>query len=149
MQKKIFTIGYEGVTTGRLIETLQGAGVKMLIDVRAVPLSRKPGFSKNKLAAALQEEGIGYLGLKGLGTPAEGRAAARRGDKAGLERIFGAHLQTVEAQRDMEEALRVAGSVPACLLCYEHAPDCCHRLIVAERMAARSGQSIVHLAPVK
>ena len=71
---RIFTIGYEGATQGELIAALREAGVTLLADVRAVPLSRRPGFSKNILAAGLKEAGIDYVGLKALGTPAEVQA---------------------------------------------------------------------------
>lgn len=144
-KQSIFTIGYEGSTVDSLVKTLSANGIKMLIDVRAVPLSRKPGLSKNKLAARLNEEGISYAGLKGLGTPAEGRAAARKGKKSELVRIFSEHLKTGNAQADLAEAIRIAKATPSCLLCFEHSPDCCHRLLVAEAMSERTGQKIVHL----
>src|SRR4028119_55833 len=76
---RIFTIGYEGATQAELVAALRAAGVERVIDVRAVPLSRKPGFSKNVLAAGLAEAGIGYVHLKALGTPPEGRGGARPG----------------------------------------------------------------------
>lgn len=142
---QIFTIGYEGATVEALIKTLVSNGVKTLIDVRAVPLSRKPGFSKNKLAARLAEAGIIYVGLKGLGTPAEGRAAARKGKTTELRRIFTAHLQSPEAIRDIAEAKHLAQGGGSCLLCFEHSPVCCHRLIVAEAISASTNQKIVHL----
>ena len=68
-------IGYEGATQPEIITALKAAGVALLADVRAVPLSRRPGFSKNILANGLREAGIDYLGLKALGTPPEGREA--------------------------------------------------------------------------
>ncbi len=141
----IFTIGYEGATVTALTKTLVANGVKTLIDVRAVPLSRKAGFSKNKLASFLAEAGIHYVGLKGLGTPAVGRAAARKGNKAELVRIFGEHLHTEDAKRDMVEAIRISKSTPSCLLCFEHSPNCCHRLLVAEAMNETTHQKIIHL----
>ena len=67
-------------TPDALIGELKRARVKLLVDVRAVAASRKPGFSKRQLAAALDENGIGYLHLQTLGTPTEGRTAARAGD---------------------------------------------------------------------
>jgi uncharacterized protein (DUF488 family) len=63
---KIYTIGYESATQDQVTAALQKAGIKMLADVRAMPLSRRPGFSKNVLAAGLKQAGIGYLGLKAL-----------------------------------------------------------------------------------
>jgi len=141
----IFTIGYEGTTVESLTKVLVENKIKTLLDVRAVPLSRKPGFSKNKLASFLALEGISYVGLKGLGTPAEGRAAARKGHKSELERVFGDHLHSAAAVRDLKEAVRISNDVPACLLCFEHSPHCCHRLLVAEAMRNTTHQEIVHL----
>ena len=73
---KIFTIGYEGTTVPELIAALKSRGVSQVIDVRALPLSRRPGFSKSPLKAALEEAGIAYVHLKALGTPAEAYKAA-------------------------------------------------------------------------
>lgn len=144
----IYTIGYEGATADNLAHTLTAAGVTLLIDVRAVPLSRKPGFSKNKLAAKLKESGIAYLGLRGLGTPAAGRAAARKGRISEMRAIFTQHLETDDAQIDLTKALKAAEEQRACLLCFEHHPQSCHRLVVAERMAEQAGFEIIHLNPV-
>ena len=144
----IYTIGYEGVTADVLADTLCKAGIEVLVDVRAVPLSRKPGLSKNKLAAKLAEKNIYYRGLKGLGTPAEGRTAARKGRVAEMRMIFSSHLETKEAQADLGELLLLAKSKKACLLCFEHSPDMCHRLLVAERMAELEGFKVEHLNPV-
>lgn len=94
---RIFTIGYEGATQSEVIVALQQAGVEQVIDVRAVPLSRKPGFSKNVLAAGLNEAGILYVHLKALGTPPAGREAARKGRWAEMNRIYAEQLETPEA----------------------------------------------------
>src|SRR3954471_13573995 len=94
---RIFTIGYEGAIQNEVIAALQQAGVERVIDVRAVPLSRKPGFSKNVLAAGLREAGIDYPPRKALGTPPPGREAARRGRFEEMERIYAAQLDTPEA----------------------------------------------------
>ena len=73
----LFTIGYEKARQADVVATLAAAGVKTLIDVRDRPISRRPGFSKRQLAAALEEAGIDYVGLRALGTPPEGRMAGR------------------------------------------------------------------------
>src|SRR3712207_4594344 len=98
---RLFTIGYEGATIDAFLDTLEEAGVKTLVDVRAVPLSRKPGFSKRALAAALAERGIGYRHLQRLGTPAEGRNAARKGDVATMRRVYLDHLAAPDATAEM------------------------------------------------
>ncbi len=79
MPQPLFTVGYEGKTVDELLDALKGAGIELLIDVRAVAASRRPGFSKTALAGALAEQGIDYLHLRPLGTPKAGREAARKG----------------------------------------------------------------------
>ena len=148
MKTDIYTIGYEGMTADAFVESLVRAGVAALLDIRAVPLSRKPGFSKHKLAARLTQSGIDYVPLKGLGTPAEGRAAARRGNAGELRRIYAAYLDSApDAAIAMKQALDAVIARPCCLMCFEHGPDCCHRLIVAERLRDATGLDIVHLDP--
>jgi uncharacterized protein (DUF488 family) len=128
----IATIGYENATVPRFLEALRSAGVDLLVDVRAVASSRRPGFSKSRLAAHVNEQGIEYLHLRALGTPAEGRAAARSGHHAEMREIFAQHLATPNAQAELET---LAGLVRAgrrvCLLCYEADPSHCHRSLVA------------------
>jgi uncharacterized protein (DUF488 family) len=141
----IFTIGYEGASIPAFITALREAGVSLVLDIRAVPASRKKGFSKTPLAVHLAEAGIGYRHLRGLGTPKRGRDAAHGGDRDAFERIFLAHMAEPEALLDLGEALGHARQQPTCLLCLERDPQNCHRLIVAERMARESGQEIHHL----
>jgi uncharacterized protein (DUF488 family) len=129
---RIFTIGYEGATQAELIACLQQAGVELLADVRAVPQSRRPGFSKNILAASLQEAGIDYAGLKALGTPAEGREAARKHDMPRLRRIYGHQLELPEALAQAAQLIDMAGGRPTALLCFERDPACCHRSLLVE-----------------
>ena len=99
----LFTIGYEKTTPTAFVAELRRAGVKMVIDTRAVAASRRPGFSKRQLAAALDENGIGYLHLQKLGTPADGRQAARAGDAETLWRIYEQHLKKPEARAVFED----------------------------------------------
>lgn len=120
--RRIFTIGYEGATQPELIAALAKAGVRRVIDVRAVPLSRKPGFSKNVLAAGLKEAGIDYVHLKALGTPPEGREAARKGKWDVLARIYAAQLETPEAGADAARMVALAQEKPSALLCFERDP---------------------------
>jgi uncharacterized protein (DUF488 family) len=127
---KIFTIGYEKSTQPELIAALQAAGVTRLIDVRAVPLSRRPGFSKNILRNGLAEAGIDYVHLKALGTPPEGREAARKGRHADLERIYAGQLDLPEAIVAGAEMRELAAEQPSALLCYERDPSGCHRTLL-------------------
>ena len=141
----IWTIGYEGSTQDALVAALRTAGVGRVIDVRAVPLSRKPGFSKNVLAAGLREAGIDYVHLKPLGTPAEGREAARKGQHDVLERVYAGQLELPEAVVAAEQMKEMAAEMPSALLCFERDPDACHRTLLLD--AVMPGVRVEHLLP--
>ncbi len=144
----LFTIGYEQSRPDAVIGELKRAKVKLLVDVRAVAASRKPGFSKRQLAASLDEKGIAYLHLQKLGTPAEGRQAARTGDFRKLWRIYDKHLKTSEAREAMDELVSLAHSGQRiCLLCFERDPAHCHRSRIAEIVRARTGARVENLIP--
>ena len=143
---KLFTIGYEQTPSKAVLDELQSAGVKLLVDVRAVTSSRRPGFSKNQLAAGLDERGIAYVHLKGLGTPKEGRLAARSGKYDELYRIFSKHLQTIQAKEELDElSALVKKAGPVCLLCYERNHEHCHRRWIAEIIEERDGVKVENL----
>ncbi len=154
--ERVFTIGYEQATTASFFDALQQAKVGLLVDVRAVAASRRPGFSKRQLAAGLDEHGIRYVHLQKLGTPKEGRLAARSGRAGEMLRIFERHLQKPEAQEQLNELTTLAkasqdrSAGPICLLCYERDPAHCHRQRLAGELHARLGMEIKHLfcAPV-
>lgn len=135
--RPLFTIGYEGKTQAEFLDQLEAAGVELLIDVRAVAASRRPGFSKTALSNGLAERGIAYLHLRPLGTPADGRAAARAGRVGEMRAIYAGQLETPEAALAMEQALAAAGEKRGALLCYERDAAGCHRTMLAERMLAR------------
>ena len=133
----LYTIGYQGADADRLVEALAAEGVAVVADVRAVALSRKPGFSKNKLRDRLGESGVGYRHFIDLGTPKAGREAARAGDAGTMRRIYCEQLATEAAQTAFEELAMLAASEPVCLLCFERDAALCHRRVLAERMAER------------
>lgn len=140
---RIFTIGYEAATIGEFVEALRTAGVERVIDVRALPLSRRPGFSKTPLRGALGEAGIDYVHLKALGTPADGRAAARAGRHADLERIYAGQLELPEAIAQSALMLELAREKPSALLCMEREPARCHRTLLLQAVAEDA--DVVHL----
>jgi len=142
---RLATIGYEKSVLADVIARLQAAGVRIVLDVRAVASSRRAGFSKTLLAASLNQAGIDYLHLRALGTPKAGRQAARAGRTDEMHRIFEAHLQEPEAQLALAEATQIAQARPAALLCYEAEARDCHRAIVAARIRAEIGCDIADL----
>ena len=132
---RIFTIGYEGATQAEFVAALQEAGVERVIDVRAVPNSRRPGFSKTPLRNALAEAGIDYVHHRALGTPADGRAAARAGRHSDLERIYAGQLELPEAIAQGALMLEQAAEKPSALLCFERDPAGCHRTLLLRAVA--------------
>ncbi|MEO5809183.1 MAG: DUF488 domain-containing protein, partial [Sphingomicrobium sp.] len=136
MDLKIFTIGYEAATMADFLSALTAAGVRQVIDVRALPLSRRPGFSKTPLRNALAKAGIGYIHLKALGTPPSGREAARKGRYSELEAIYAGQLELPEAIAQGAEMLGLASEAPSALLCFERDPAACHRSLLLTALAS-------------
>jgi uncharacterized protein (DUF488 family) len=133
----IFTIGYEGTNISDFLETLVDARIGTLVDVRALPLSRKPGFSKGTLSDRLADCGISYQHFRALGDPKEGREAARAGRHSAFRHIYSRHLRTTEAQAALRDLLRLAGASRVCMMCFERDPLVCHRSLVARWLARR------------
>lgn len=147
-RKSLTTVGYQSATVDSFQQALRRAGVELLVDIRAVASSRRPGFSKTKLAANVEEIGIGYLHLRALGTPADGRAAARAKHHDEMRKIFLAHLATPDAQaalHDLADIVRSGRRV--CLLCFEADAEHCHRNLVARALSQIMPLEIAHLVP--
>lgn len=140
---RIFTIGYEATTMAEFLAALMRAGVERVIDVRALPLSRRPGFSKNSLSASLREAGIDYVHLKALGTPKRGRDAAKKGDVATLAAVYEGQLALPEAQAAAAQMRALATERPSALLCFERDPCHCHRTLLLA--AEGEGAEVVDL----
>lgn len=131
----LYTIGYEGTDIERFVATLLAVGIQRLADVRAVPHSRKRGFSLKSLSARLEAEGIEYLPFKPLGDPKPGRDAARAGHYDLFRAIYTAHLDSRDARSSLKELVAVAKEKPTCLLCFERDPVTCHRSIVGRELS--------------
>jgi uncharacterized protein (DUF488 family) len=144
--RPLYTIGYEKALLKDVIGTLATAGVSTLLDVRDRPISRRPGFSKRQLAAAVEDAGICYFHLQALGTPPEGRLAGRRREWDHFWAIIDEKLARPEAELALEEAAELARAAPSCLLCYEADWQVCHRRRIAEILARRHGFAVRHLA---
>jgi|SRR5450830_280166 len=142
---RVFTIGYEGRTPDDLIERLRSADVQRVVDVRELPLSRRRGFSKTALAAALERAGIRYEHVRALGNPKPNRERYKAGDVEGGARVYRAHLHNgsypaLAELADSVEAERI------CLLCVEESHERCHRAVIAGAIAERLPRvAVVHL----
>lgn len=141
---KLYTFGYEGLDLDTFIGRLKVAGVRQVVDVREYPLSRKKGFSKNALSAALAAHGIEYVHIAALGCPKAIRQRLKLdGDWGRYERSFLRYLKT-QAEA-VHELARVAKRKTACLLCFEADYNRCHRSFVARAAVACGAPRLVHL----
>ena len=107
-ERLLYTIGYEKALLKDVVATLAAVGVSSLIDVRDRPISRRPGFSKRQLAAAVEEAGVRYIHLQALGTPPEGRLANRRREWDRFWGIVDEKLARPEAELALLEAAEIA-----------------------------------------
>lgn len=141
----IYTIGYEGIDVARVVELLKDNGIERLIDARYRPGSRKAGLSKTPLSATLAGEGIGYTHDRGLGTPPEIMKQLRE------EGVYDwdAYREFLLSQTEsLEQACQLARQEAVCLLCYEANALECHRRIVADELAERTGLEVEHIPVV-
>jgi uncharacterized protein (DUF488 family) len=146
--RSLHTIGYEQAKPAAVLAELSRAKIELLVDTRAVASSRRPGFSKRQLAASLDEAGIGYIHLQKLGTPSEGRSAARRGDTDALWRIYDKHIKTAPAQADLETLIGLIKSGKhIALLCFCRDPKTCHRSRIAANVKKRARVKVKDLIP--
>ncbi len=145
----LFTIGYEQAKPAAVLGELHRAKIDLLVDTRAVAASRRPGFSKRQLAASLNEAGIGYLHLQKLGTPAQGRQAARAGDTDALWRIYDKHIKKPEPQEALGELVHliIKSGKRVALLCYCRDPKTCHRSRIVANVKKRTRVEVEDLIP--
>jgi uncharacterized protein (DUF488 family) len=141
----LYTIGYEGLDISGFLIELEARDIRRIIDVRELPLSRKRGFSKSALSAALSDKGIGYTHMKMLGDPKPGREAARNGNVALFRQIYSRHLKGDEAQSALKQVARLAAIEASALLCYEKFYLDCHRAMIASSLSKTLGFQIRHI----
>lgn len=147
-KQMLFTIGYEQAKPASVLSELKHANIETLVDTRAVAASRRPGFSKRQLAASLDEAGIGYVHFQKLGTPTEGRAAARSGDIDALWRIYDKHIKGTDAQAELKKLVSLIKSGKrVALLCYCRDPKTCHRSRIVANLKKRARVSVKDLIP--
>lgn len=143
---RLCTVGYQGAELPELLTALRESGVELLCDVRADPVSRKPGFGKRALSAACLAAGLHYASLPELGIPAERRRRAKT--KADRAALFAAYEREI-LPRAAGTVDRLAGWLrdgkSLALLCFEADPEDCHRRRAADAVARAAGVGVLHL----
>lgn len=146
MKRKVLTIGYGGFEIEEFLETLLRSGVRHLVDVRELPISRKRGFSKSTLTTHLEAVGIGYSNLASLGSPGPSRARLR--ETGDYDRFFDEvrhHLEKPESKAEVDILVKIANKERSCLMCYCPDWEVCHRRCIVEMVSAQRGLCFEHL----
>lgn len=146
MSAELFTLGYEKRTLEQFLDLLRERRIDVVVDVRDVPWSHKPGFSKRPLSEALAAAGLEYVHAGFAGNPKALRSTAKDNDEA--LRLYARHLKShaaILAQMDAVLEPLLAGGKRVCLICFERDPGDCHRSILAEAWARRRKAAVRHL----
>jgi len=144
MPTTIYTLGYQGLSLDEYIALLKEHPISLVIDVRAVAWSHKPGFAKNAMQSGLREVGTDYLHLQSAGNPFR-----KDEDGENVMMKYRSYLQKHPECLDRIEAeiqQSAKKDTSICLTCFEKAPQDCHRSIIAEFLLARSPRLyVIHL----
>jgi uncharacterized protein (DUF488 family) len=138
MPLTIFTIGYEARNAPQLVSDLTAAGVEVLVDVRELPLSRRRGFSKTALRAAVEDAGMSYMHERAVGNPKQYRDAWKAGDSATGAAGYIAHINN-DSRASVDALAELVAKGGVCLMCVEHEPGDCHRSLLVDALAERVG----------
>ncbi|MHC4461720.1 MAG: DUF488 domain-containing protein [Planctomycetota bacterium] len=141
MPRQLFTVGYEGTTIEGFIARLRSNNINCIVDVREVPLSRKPGFSKTELARRLNRACIHYVHLRELGSPKPLRENLKL--TGGYSTFFKQMSRYLSGKKDViETAYKYVINTTSCLMCFERLASECHRKIVAKKIRIRDGNGL-------
>jgi len=146
----LYTIGYEGLDQRQFMAYLNQHGIEIVADIRRLPLSRKKGFSKTALKEMLNDHGIEYLNIQGLGASKEIREELYQ--SGNYDRFFKNYRKTISNKQDLLETIHmlISQGKKVSLLCYERNPQQCHRKIVAEQIKKTNGNGlqVKHIIPL-
>lgn len=142
----VYTIGYEGLTANSFINILAQYNIEQILDVREIPISRKPGFSKGKLAGLLENAGISYVHMKELGSPKDIRDMLH--ETKDYDTFFNEYRHYIGSHFNyIQDAWELVTEKRTCLLCFEKKPSECHRSVIAEylRISMPNVDGVVNL----
>lgn len=136
----LFTIGYEGISLEEYLNRLLRNNVKVLIDVRANPLSMKFGFSKHQLKKYCDSLGVQYMHIPEVGIQSEERQELNTQvdyDKLFIQYKKNNLSKTISSQQNILDILLQYKRVA--LTCFEANICQCHRKHLAEAITLLPG----------
>jgi len=144
---RIWTIGHSTRAIDELISLLKETQIKLLVDVRAFPSSKRyPQFNKDALAESLSGHGIGYqhfpeLGGKRKSKPDSHNTAWRNASFRG----YADYMETEQFQKGIERLVDVSAEAdPTAIMCAEAVWWRCHRSLIADYLKARAVE-VLHI----
>lgn len=145
MSHGVVSVGYEGRTIEGFVESLVSVGVTAVADVRLNAISRKAGFSKSRLHAALADANIEYLHFPALGNPKDNRKPFWTGRVLEGRANYRELLTGDEQASALSELGSLADHQVVAVLCFEHDHDRCHRQVVIDELVQRTDLPVQHL----
>lgn len=140
----LYTAGYEQRTIDEFIERLKRNQIKVLVDVRELPISRKKGFSKSRFRERLESESIEYVHMRSLGSPRNIRHELR--ETKNYKEFFQRYRDYLIEQREaLVQLVQIAEEKTVCIMCYEQEPDKCHRSVIIEELSERNRMEVRHI----
>jgi uncharacterized protein (DUF488 family) len=141
----VYTVGYEGNSVDSFFDHLLRLGIALVIDVRAMPVSRRYGFSKRQFGEIAKKLGLGYLHFGKLGIPSERRANLTDFDS--YQRLLREYQHNMMPgfEKEITEVGQLMRQTLAVLVCVENDVRCCHRSRLAEAISRRAGLEVEHL----
>ena len=143
----VYTIGHSTRTLEELIKSLQAHAIRMLVDIRAFPASRRlPHFNRESLEEALPNAGIEYRWMKELG----GRRKKLRDDSPNIAlrndsfRNYADYMLTGAFNHAIEELVRLAEEQPTAIMCAERVYFRCHRMLISDYLVAH-GHEVLNI----
>jgi len=147
MTAQIWTIGHSTRKIDIFISLLEANGIKLVVDVRKLPGSKRyPQFNKDALAASLNERGITYEHFPDLGGRRKSKPDSRNiAWRNAAFRGYADYMETEEFRNAAEQLVDLANEVgPAVIMCAEAVWWRCHRALIADYLKAR-GVEVTHI----
>ncbi|HUE77786.1 MAG TPA: DUF488 domain-containing protein [Longimicrobiales bacterium] len=142
----IYTVGHSTRDADEFVALLRGQGVRLLVDVRRFPGSRRhPQFNAESLARTLANAGIGYRHEPDMGGRREGLAESPNGAwrNAGF-RAYADHLGSAEFRSALARLRSDAEATVVAIMCAEAVPWRCHRQLISDALVA-GGSEVRHI----
>jgi uncharacterized protein (DUF488 family) len=148
---RIWTIGHSTRKIEDFIAALEAHRIKLLVDVRSLPGSKRyPQFNKETLAKSLQEHGIHYEHFAELGGRRKPRPDSRNiAWRNASFRGYADYMETEDFRRGVDRLVDLANDIgPTAIMCAEAVWWRCHRALISDCLKVR-GTEVTHIVDAK